>query len=178
MPSAGWTVGDAPATERTSGHAGTAAPTSTGWSPQAAANPSFDAIKAVDRAAGTHAQQRILLDQTLRNVQAEMTGPAKTLIDTIIAWDGSYDTTDAAGTVDPGVAAWEALKDEAVKLLPRHVAELARRARPLARVRLRRRRRRRPSASSRTSACRRPRQRRGRGSATRLPGGGRDGCTT
>ena len=30
--------------------------------------------------------------------------------------------TDAAGTVDPGVAAWEALKDEAVRLLPRAAA--------------------------------------------------------
>jgi penicillin G amidase len=121
MPSAGWTVGDAPAPERNSGR----------WHrahylnrlvAQTAANPSFDAIKAVDRAAGTHAQQRILLDRTLRNVQAEMTGPAKTVIDTIIAWDGSYDTTDAAGTVDPGVAAWEALKDEVVKLQLSRVA--------------------------------------------------------
>jgi penicillin G amidase len=115
MPSAGWTVGDAPATERTSGmwHRGAYLNRLVA---AAAANPSFDAVKAVDRAAGTHAQQRVLMDQALRNVQAEMTGPAKTVIDTIIAWDGSYDTADAAGTVDPGVAAWEALKDEVVKL--------------------------------------------------------------
>ena len=43
------------------------------------------------------------------------------MLDTILAWDGNYDRTDAAGTVDPGVAAWEALKDEAVKLMPRAV---------------------------------------------------------
>jgi penicillin amidase len=123
MPSAGWTVGDAPAPERIAGrwHRGRYLNRLVA---QAAANPSFDAIKAVDRAAGTHAQQRILLDQALRNVQAEMTGPAKTVIDTIIAWDGSYDRTDAAGTVDPGVAAWEAFKDEVVKLqLPRAAAD-------------------------------------------------------
>jgi acyl-homoserine lactone acylase PvdQ len=123
MPSAGWTVGDAPSPERISGRWHRAHYLSR-LVAQAAANPSFDAVKAVDRAAGTHAQQRILFDQSLRNVQAEMTGPAKTLIDTIIAWDGSYDTTDGAGTVDPGVAAWEALKDEVSKLnLPRAARE-------------------------------------------------------
>jgi penicillin amidase len=121
MPSVGWTVGDAPATERTAGrwHRGAYLNRLVA---QAAANPSYDAIKAVDRAAGTHAQQRILLDNALRFAQGEMTGAAKTLIDTIIAWDGSYDTTDAAGTVDPGVAAWEALKDEVVKLQLRPAA--------------------------------------------------------
>ena len=45
-------------------------------------------------------------------------GPGKVLLDTILAWDGNYDRTDAAGTVDPGVAAWEALKKAAVTLLP------------------------------------------------------------
>ena len=119
MPSAGWTVGDAPTPPRISGryHRG-------GYLArlvaQAAANPSYDAIKAVDREAGTHAQQRVLFDQALRDVQARLDGPARTLIDTILAWDGNYDTTDAAGTVDPGLAAWETLKDEVAKVvLPR-----------------------------------------------------------
>ena len=119
MPSAGWTVGDAPTPPRISGryHRG-------GYLArlvaQAAANPSYDAIKAVDREAGTHAQQRVLFDQALRDVQAHLDGPARTLIDTILAWDGNYDTTDAAGTVDPGLAAWETLKDEVAKVvLPR-----------------------------------------------------------
>ena len=122
MPSAGWTVGDAPAPERTSGRLHRGAYLSR-LVAAAAAAPSYDAIKAVDRAAGTTAQQRVLLDKALRNVQGEMTGPAKTVIDTILAWDGNYDRTDAAGTVDPGVAAWEALKDEVVKLLPRAAAD-------------------------------------------------------
>ena len=121
MPSVGWTVGDAPATERTIGplHRGAYLDRLVA---QAAASPSLDAVKAVDRAAGTHAQQRALLDGRLRAAAAGASGPAKTLLDAIVAWDGDYDTTDAAGTVDPGVAAWEALKDEAVKLLPRGVA--------------------------------------------------------
>jgi penicillin amidase len=120
MPSAGWTVGDAPATERVSGRLHRAAFLGR-LVAAAAAAPSYDAVKAVDRAAGTTAQQRVLLDAELRRLAARATGPAKTLLDTIVAWDGNYDRTDAAGTVDPGVAAWEALKDEAVDLLPNGV---------------------------------------------------------
>ena len=89
----------------------------------AAANPSYDAIKAVDRTSGTTAQQRSLLDDQLREAAAGATGSAKTVLDTILAWDGNYDRTDAAGTVEPGVAAWEALKDEAVDLLPGAVGD-------------------------------------------------------
>ena len=118
MPSVGWTVGDAPATERTSGRLHRAAYLN---GLVAAATRSYDGIKAVDRAAGTTAQQRPLLDAQLRAAAAQATGGAKTVLDTILAWDGNYDRTDAAGTVDPGVAAWEALKDEAVKLMPRAV---------------------------------------------------------
>jgi acyl-homoserine lactone acylase PvdQ len=115
MPSKGWTVGDAPATERTSGHLHRGAFLNR---LVAAANPSYDAVKAVDRTSGTTAQQRSLLGGRLREAASGATGGAKTVLDTILAWDGNYDRTDAAGTVDPGVAAWEALKDEAVDLLP------------------------------------------------------------
>ena len=84
----------------------------------AGAGRSYEAIKAIDRVAGTHAQQRVLLDEALRSAAADATGPARTLLETIVAWDGDYDRVDAAGTVDPGIAAWEALKEEAVRLLP------------------------------------------------------------
>ena len=113
MPSVGWTVGDAPATERTSGRLHRGAYLNR-LVRRPRPTPSYDAIKAVDRAAGTTAQQRPLLDAQLRAAAARATGGAKTVLDTILAWDGNYDRTDAAGTVDPGVAAWEALKDEAV----------------------------------------------------------------
>jgi penicillin G amidase len=117
MPSAGWTVGDAPSTERVSGRLHRAAFLNR-LVADAAAAPSYDAIKAVDRVAGTTAQQRSLVDSQLRAAAAQASGGAKTVLDAILAWDGNYDRTDAAGTVDPGVAAWEALKDEAVDLLP------------------------------------------------------------
>jgi penicillin amidase len=117
MPSVGWTNGDAPATERTSGRLHRAAYLFA-LVERAAQAPSFAAVKGVDREAGTHAQQRTLLDARLR-AAAGATGPAKALLDVVLAWDGSYARTDATGTVDPGVAAWEALKDAAVRTLPR-----------------------------------------------------------
>jgi len=61
----------------------------------------------------------VLLDAQLRRAATGATGGAKTVLDTIVAWDGNYDRTDAAGTVDPGVAAWEAFTAAAVNSLPR-----------------------------------------------------------
>ena len=40
------------------------------------------------------------------------------MLDTIVAWDGNYDRQDADGTVDPGVAAFEALKEAVEDTLP------------------------------------------------------------
>ena len=117
-PSVGWTIGDAPDIERTIGNLHRGAYLF-GLVRQAARAPSFAAVKGVDRFAGTNAQQRALLDGRLRAAAAGATGPGKALLDTVLAWDGSYDTADAAGTVDPGVAAWEGLKDAAVATLPR-----------------------------------------------------------
>jgi penicillin G amidase len=118
VPSVGWTTGDAPDTERTIGNLHRGAYLF-GLVRQAAHAPSFATVKGVDRAAGTTAQQRGLLDGRLRTAATGATGPGKALLDTVLAWDGSYDTANAAGTVDPGVAAWEALKDAAVATLPR-----------------------------------------------------------
>jgi penicillin G amidase len=117
VPSVGWTTGDAPDTERTIGSLHRAAylfPLVR----QASGAPSYDALKAVDRSAGTHAQQRGLLDKRIRAAATGATGPGKALLETVLAWDGSYDTVDGAGTVDPGVASWEALKDAVKATLP------------------------------------------------------------
>jgi acyl-homoserine lactone acylase PvdQ len=117
-PSVGWTIGDAPDQDRNDGRLHRAAYLF-GLVRQAAKSPTFAGVKAVDRAAGTHAQQRSLLTAKLRAADGGATGAAKALLDTVLAWDGDYDTTDAAGTVNPGVAAWEALKDAMVGRLPR-----------------------------------------------------------
>jgi acyl-homoserine lactone acylase PvdQ len=117
-PSVAWTIGDAPDTDRNMGrlHRGAYLMRLVR---QAAKAPSFAAVKAVDRVAGTHAQQRPLLDGKLRAADAGASGPAKALLDTVLAWDGDYDTTDAHGTVNPGVASWEALMAAMVERLPR-----------------------------------------------------------
>jgi hypothetical protein len=36
------------------------------------------------------------------------------VLDTLLAWDGNYTRTDAAGTVDPGVATWDAFRNAVV----------------------------------------------------------------
>jgi acyl-homoserine lactone acylase PvdQ len=113
QPSAGWTSGDAADTERNAGrlHRGAYLAQLVG---RAAEAPSLEALKAVDRVAGVTAQQRPLLDARLRSAAAGASGSARTVLDAIVAWDGNYDRTDGAGTVDPGVAAFEALKAAAV----------------------------------------------------------------
>jgi acyl-homoserine lactone acylase PvdQ len=117
-PSVGWTIGDAPDTDRNSGRLHRAGYLF-GLVRQVAAAPGYDAVKGIDRVSGTHAQQRALLDAQVKAAANGATGAAKALLDTVVAWDASYDETDAAGTVDPGVASWEALKDAAVGTLPR-----------------------------------------------------------
>ena len=156
MPSAGWTNGDAPAAERNAGalHRGAYL---LDVVERAAAAPSYDALKSVERVVGTTAQQRVLLDARLRAADAAATGAAKSVLATIVAWDGNYDRTDQAGTVDPGVAAFEELKQAAERTLGAQRGGLARPARRVAPVRHRRRRGRR----AQRRRLRGPRRRRG-----------------
>jgi penicillin G amidase len=120
QPSAAWTNGDMNAPEENAG------PLNRGAFLErlvaaAAASPSYEALKNVDRVAGTTSQQRPLMDAKLRAAQAAASGPGRTVLDAIVNWDGNYDRTDANGTVDPGVAAFDALKDAAEATLPRAV---------------------------------------------------------
>ena len=179
MPSVGWTVGDAPATERTSGrlHRGAYL---TGSCAQAAAAPTYDAVKAIDRAAGTTAQQRPLLDARLRAAAAGATGRRQ---------DRARHDRRLGRQLRPhrrgrhrrsrrrlvGGAQGRRRADAAGA--PRAAGS----ARPaLAPVRLRRRRRRGLPRRSTRPGLRRLGARAARhgGSATRLPGGSRGGCTT
>jgi penicillin amidase len=116
MPSAAWTNGDSPDPERNAGplHRGAYLQ---GVVARVAATPGYEALKGIDREIGTTAQQRILLDARLRAADAAATGAAKSVLATIVAWDGNYDRTDRAGTVDPGAAAFEELKQAAERTL-------------------------------------------------------------
>ena len=116
LPSIDWTHGDAAAQETNEGdlHRGA-------FLQQALrenADRSLAGLKAIERRIGTTAQQRPLLDARLRAAQGAASGPARTVLDTIVAWDGNYDREDAGGTVDPGVAAFEALKEAVEDTLP------------------------------------------------------------
>jgi penicillin G amidase len=116
-PSVGWTNGDASAQETNEGdlHRGA-------FLQQALrenTDRSLAGLKAIERRIGTHAQQRSLLALKLTDAQKAATGPARTVLDTILAWDGDYDTTDANGTIAPGVAAFEALKKAVKDTLPK-----------------------------------------------------------
>ncbi len=109
LPSQGWTTGDGEATERVTGpfHR-------VGWLMRQVRAvrraPSFEAAENAVRLAGSFAQQRPLATRLLRRVDKGATGDAKTLLDTLLAWNGSYAEVDGNNTADPGVVAWETFK--------------------------------------------------------------------
>jgi acyl-homoserine lactone acylase PvdQ len=115
VPSEGWTSGDAEASERLTGRYHRA--TWLSWlARDVAREPSFERMQGAVVRAGTIAQQRPLAARKLRVARRGASGRAAQVLDAILAWDGSYHAVDAAGTVDPGVAIWEAFKDEAEDL--------------------------------------------------------------
>jgi penicillin amidase len=111
LPARGWTTGDAESFERLAGpfHRGQYLQRAVA---ALARDPSYEGAKSLLRTVGTTAQQRPLAQARLRRAAARATGTAKAVLDALLAWDGSYHRTDDAGTVDPGVAIWEELKDQ------------------------------------------------------------------
>ena len=106
MPSAGWTQGDVPARERLLGRFHRAAVLRRDVKEVIRNGGGFRRTKLVDEYAGTHAQQRVLLDDRLRQIRKGATGQAAKVLDTILDWGGDYDRTNSNGTVRPGVATW------------------------------------------------------------------------
>ena len=119
-PSAGWTNGDGPARERLSGSLHRVRILER-LVAAVARNPSYARSTAIAETSGTTAQQFPFVDRRkLKRARRGAGGPGRAAIAALLAWDGNYDRTDAAGTVDPGVAVWEEFKDrlEAVLLAP------------------------------------------------------------
>ncbi len=114
VPAAGWTSGDGESSERVTGgfHR-------VGWLETLVADlarkPTFQGAKDVIARAGTVAQQRPLAGPRLQRAVVGATGRSKAVLDALLAWDGDYASTDGAGTVAPGVAIWEAFKEEAAR---------------------------------------------------------------
>jgi penicillin amidase len=111
LPSQGWTTGNDPASERVAGP----------WFRDAflkqlvdrlmvRRHPTFAGLEQVVHLEGTTAQQRPLATALLRRALRGTHGAARTVLSTILAWNGSYDQVDAHGNVSPGVAAWQAFK--------------------------------------------------------------------
>jgi penicillin amidase len=115
IPSQGWTTGNDPASERLGGPWYRVA-----WlnrlASAVAKHPSFAGMNQMIHQEGTVAEQRPLATGELRRVLKHTSGPAAVVLRTILAWDGSYNEADSSGTVAPGVAAWQELKDQLQKL--------------------------------------------------------------
>ena len=118
-PSAGWTNGDGVARERLAGSLHRVRILQK-LVAKAARKPSYERSTAIVRTSGTTAQQFPFAKRRLREAEQRAKGPAAATLAALLAWDGSYADTDAAQTVDPGVAIWEELKDrvEAILLRP------------------------------------------------------------
>jgi penicillin amidase len=115
IPSQGWTTGNDPASERLGGPWYRVA-----WlnrlAGAVAKRPTFAGMNQMIQREGSTAEQRPLATAELRGALKGASGQAATVLRTILAWNGSYVQTDSSGTVDPGVAAWQELKDQLQKL--------------------------------------------------------------
>jgi penicillin amidase len=116
VPSVGWTQGDIPARERALGPYHRVHLLGKAVAKAAADGGGFDRTANVDKISGTTAQQRPVAAGPLKRALAGATGNARAVLQTIASWGGSYHAQDANGTVDPGVAAWQAFADGAQKI--------------------------------------------------------------
>ena len=126
-PSFGSTNGDGPAKERTIGgqHRGKFLAQTVGRFYRR--GPSFEALMAIDRFSGTHAQQRRLSKRMLKRAARGARGDAKIVLGAILAWNGDYATTDSEGKVPPGLAAWDAFCAGAQKVATARYPDAVRR---------------------------------------------------
>jgi penicillin amidase len=116
LPARGWTSGDAEATERLSGRLHRAAFLQRRVAALKRHGASFEGMQELIRHVGTTAQQRPLASRRLQAAARGARGPARAVLEALLAWNGSYHQAGPDGTVDPGVAIWETFKDKAEKL--------------------------------------------------------------
>src|SRR5436305_9964571 len=115
IPSQGWTTQNAPATERVAGRWFRIAWFNRQIAPMAR-HFGFAGLKHAVRVTGTTAEPpphaAALVKRALHGAHRK---PAAVLR-AILAWNGSYNRTDSAGTVASGAAAWQALRRNMQKL--------------------------------------------------------------
>ena len=109
-PSFGWTNGDGEARERLTGpyHRVRLLQREVA---RVAQNPSYQRHTAIVQTTGTTAQQFPFFKPKLAAAKRFANSSGKALIAQLQSWDGSYARVAADGTVEPGVAIWEELKD-------------------------------------------------------------------
>jgi penicillin amidase len=112
LPSAGWTSGDGTARKRTDGGFFRAAllfPLVRAL----ARKPSFAGLQDLIRHSGTTAQQFPVARGRLAGAARGLRGgKAATVLGVLLRWDGSYGRTAPDGTVDAGVATWDAFREQ------------------------------------------------------------------
>ncbi|MEX2196640.1 MAG: penicillin acylase family protein [Thermoleophilaceae bacterium] len=114
VPSVGWTTGDGVALERVTGRYHRTGLLRRVVKAAHAEGGGYAATARVDRVVGATAQNRPLASAPLKAARRGSQGAARTVLDTILAWDGDYATTDDAGTVHAGVATFDAFKQAAI----------------------------------------------------------------
>jgi penicillin amidase len=110
LPAHGWTSGDGTARKRLDGQLFRVGLLNR-LVERLARKPSFGGIETLLKSSGTVAQQRPALDARLRRMTRGSSGGAGAVLKTLRAWNGSYGDTASDGTVDPGVATWDAFRE-------------------------------------------------------------------
>jgi penicillin amidase len=116
-PSAAWTEGDTYARQRVQGPLHHAAYLGRQVRRVALERKKFGLLHtaSVDRFSGTISEQRPVATKLLKRAAKPAHGAAKTVLDTILAWDGSFARVGSDGKIDAGAAAWQELKAAAMK---------------------------------------------------------------
>jgi len=117
-PAKGWTYGDAAAREQLRGRFHRIAMMQGFVAAAATAPSSFDAATiGVLRNTSSIATQRPEAQRILQRAAAGATGPAADVLRTLLAWDGNFTRTADDGTLEPGVATWQAFKAAAERVM-------------------------------------------------------------
>ena len=114
LPADGWTSGDGTARKRLDGSLFRVNLLFT-LVKRLAANPTFEGAQNVVRQAGTIAQQLFAAEPSLRRASTGATGGASAVLAALLRWNGSYAQAAGDGTVDPGVATWDAFRAAAAQ---------------------------------------------------------------
>ena len=118
IPAKEWTYGDAPAREQLNGGFHRIAMMQKFVAAAAKDPSSFDAATiGILRNTSSTATQRPTAQPVLQKAAAGATGPAADVLQTLLAWDGNFTRTADDGTLEPGVATWQAFKAAAQRVM-------------------------------------------------------------